>query len=238
MRRLEFSEEVSRNDANTSFFISTIPGSHARFRFTDPPLFKVRQGTVEEWTIRNTAREDHTFHIHQVHFKVLKINDQSVDDPAVRDTVTLPYWKGTGPYPSVTIRLDFRDPTILGVFPFHCHILAHEDSGMMAKLEVLPPGLPIHVSFDISPKLPVAGSNITFTAHLSGLKKDAPPAGFVEFYIDGAGHPMFTIENGTATYTTTFRKPGTHKVYVKYNGDDVYSPSVTQEADLTVEPKQ
>ncbi|ABF40498.1 multicopper oxidase, type 2 [Candidatus Koribacter versatilis Ellin345] len=238
LRKLVFSEELSKDDANTSFFISTDPGMHARFRFTDEPKFKVRQGTVEEWHIRNTAREDHTFHIHQVHFKVIKINDEPVSDPAVRDTVTLPYWKGTGPFPSVTLRMDFRDPTIIGIFPFHCHILAHEDSGMMAKLEVLPPAVPTRITFDINPKEPVAGTPVTFTAQLAGLKKDAAPASFVEFVIDGGGHPVFTIEDGVATYTTTFRKPGEHKLSVRYNGDDVYSDSSSDAVQLAVQSKQ
>jgi len=236
IRKLEFSEEMGKDDANTSFFISTVPGMHARFRFDDPPKFKVHQGTVEEWTIQNTAREDHTFHIHQVHFKVLKVNGQAVNDPSVRDTVTLPYWKGTGPYPSVTVRMDFRDPTIVGIFPFHCHILAHEDSGMMAKLEVLPPALPTQITFDITPKDPAVGTPVTFTARLSGFKKDAALGGYVDFVVDGGGHPAFGIENGIASYTTTFRTAGTHKLSVKYKGDDVYAPSVSPEIQLVVRP--
>jgi FtsP/CotA-like multicopper oxidase with cupredoxin domain len=38
----------------------------------------------------------------------------------------------------VKLRLDFRDPGIVGVFPFHCHILDHEDAGMMATVQVNP----------------------------------------------------------------------------------------------------
>jgi FtsP/CotA-like multicopper oxidase with cupredoxin domain len=42
------------------------------------------------------------------------------------------------PYPNFTARFDFRDPNIVGAFVFHCHILAHEDQGMMAVIRVLP----------------------------------------------------------------------------------------------------
>ena len=42
------------------------------------------------------------------------------------------------PYPSFTARFDFRDPIVAGDFVFHCHILAHEDGGMMAVMRVLP----------------------------------------------------------------------------------------------------
>jgi FtsP/CotA-like multicopper oxidase with cupredoxin domain len=52
------------------------------------------------------------------------------------DTVTIPPWTGTGPYPNVTMRMDFRDPNIAGRFVYHCHILDHEDGGMMATIVV------------------------------------------------------------------------------------------------------
>ena len=42
------------------------------------------------------------------------------------------------PYPNFTARFDFRDPNVVGAFVFHCHILAHEDQGMMAVIRVLP----------------------------------------------------------------------------------------------------
>jgi len=53
------------------------------------------------------------------------------------DTVQVPYYSGTGPYPSVTVLMDFRG-NITGDFVYHCHILGHEDSGMMAIIRVLP----------------------------------------------------------------------------------------------------
>ena len=53
------------------------------------------------------------------------------------DTVDVPFWSGSGPYPSVTLRLDFRGRDI-GDFVYHCHILEHEDHGMMAIIRVLP----------------------------------------------------------------------------------------------------
>jgi FtsP/CotA-like multicopper oxidase with cupredoxin domain len=237
-RRLVFAEEADKkNDANTIFFIATDPGVHAPFHFSDLPKFKVRQGTVEEWRIENVAKEDHTFHIHQLHFQVVKINDLSVVDPAIRDTVTLPYWTGKGPHPSVTLLMDFRDPNTIGVFPFHCHILAHEDSGMMAKLEVLPPAIVPQLTLTISPRPAVAGAPVTFTAQLKGLKPSDKPTGFMSFQIDAGGHPIFAIENGVATYTTTFREGGKHTVIAKYSGDDVYGPVASISIDLEVQPK-
>jgi hypothetical protein len=43
-------------------------------------------------------------------------------------------------YPSVRIRMDFRDPNTVGTFPFHCHLLEHEDGGMMGVIRVEPAG--------------------------------------------------------------------------------------------------
>ena len=61
-----------------------------------------------------------------------------LDDRALRDTVDLPSWDGTpNHYPSVRLRLDFRSPDIIGTFLFHCHILEHEDGGMMGTIEVV-----------------------------------------------------------------------------------------------------
>ena len=39
-------------------------------------------------------------------------------------------------YPSVRLRMDFRDPNIVGTFVYHCHILEHEDGGMMGTIRV------------------------------------------------------------------------------------------------------
>ncbi len=104
----------------------------------NPPNIVVHSGTVEDWVVQNTALEDHIFHIHQIHFQVLEVNGQPVNDPAIRDTVDLPFWSGSGPYPSVKLRMDFRDPNIVGTFVYHCHILQHEDAGMMGAIQVLP----------------------------------------------------------------------------------------------------
>jgi FtsP/CotA-like multicopper oxidase with cupredoxin domain len=77
--------------------------------------------------------------MHQLHFLVLEQNGQPTNDPVIHDTVKVPYWDGvSATYPSIKIRLDFRDPETVGTFLYHCHILDHEDGGMMAKIKVLP----------------------------------------------------------------------------------------------------
>jgi len=51
------------------------------------------------------------------------------------DTYQVGYWKGSGPFPSIKVRMDFRG-AVEGEFVYHCHILDHEDLGMMANILV------------------------------------------------------------------------------------------------------
>jgi hypothetical protein len=112
-----------------------------------PPAIVATQGTVEEWIIQNRTPENHAFHIHQIHFLVESQDNFGVNGsqqaPAVTgqylDTVQVPFWdqNPNHPYPTVRLRLDFRGPDV-GDFVFHCHILSHEDAGMMAIIRVQP----------------------------------------------------------------------------------------------------
>jgi len=136
-RFLYFSEQVA-GDGSTKFFI-TVKGQVPRLYDPDePPAIVTRQGRVEDWTIENHSQEVHAFHLHQLHFVVIEENGQPTHDPALRDTVVMPYWDGKSGYPHITVRVDFRDPETVGTFLYHCHILDHEDGGMMAKIRVLP----------------------------------------------------------------------------------------------------
>ena len=90
-------------------------------------------GTVEEWTLRNTSGEDHPFHIHINDFQVMSVNGKPYKANGTQDVVIIP--KNGG---EVVIRQRFEDFT--GWFVFHCHILGHEDAGMMKSVEVLKKG--------------------------------------------------------------------------------------------------
>ena len=139
-RKLYFSEvlsDPSNPNSPTNFYITVDGQTPVLFDPSNPPAIVTRQGAVEDWTIENRSLENHEFHIHQIHFLVLEENGRSVDKGQYLDTVQVPYWSGTGPYPSVKLRLDFRGP-VVGDFVYHCHILGHEDSGMMAIIRVLP----------------------------------------------------------------------------------------------------
>ena len=144
-RRLYFSQRSSnpQDPDNFVLYFITVEGqTPAPYKMGAPPNIVVHQGDLEEWTIENRSDEDHIFHIHQIHFNVLETNGQPVDDPASRDTIDIPYWKGHGAYPSVKLRMDFSAPNTVGTFLYHCHILKHEDMGMMGSIQVLPS--PLH----------------------------------------------------------------------------------------------
>jgi FtsP/CotA-like multicopper oxidase with cupredoxin domain len=141
VRKLYFSERL--RDANnpnsaTDFFL-TVDGEEPRA--FDPaaaqPNIVVTHGDVEDWIIENRSSELHAFHIHQLHFILVGFNGMPVNEPFLRDTVNVPYYNGRAlQYPSVRLRMDFRDPNAVGTLLYHCHLLEHEDGGMMGTVRV------------------------------------------------------------------------------------------------------
>jgi len=143
-RTLYFSEKFedpAHPKRNASYFLTVDDATPKVFDMNfKVPDVTATQGTVEDWIIENRAQESHAFHIHQLHFQLLERDGKPVAESALRDTVELPYWDGKAPtYPSVKLRMDFRDPNIIGTFLYHCHILEHEDGGMMGSIKVLAP---------------------------------------------------------------------------------------------------
>lgn len=100
-----------------------------------------KPGTVEEWTLINEDIFQHPFHIHVNPFQVIEVNGVPVDDPTWNvdptiwwDVFRLPSRKSPdAPAPSVKVRMYFR-PDAPGLTVFHCHILPHEDNGMMGTV--------------------------------------------------------------------------------------------------------
>ncbi len=107
------------------------------------PDIVVKRGSVEEWYLVNTTMESHAFHIHQMAF----VQSRSVPGtPLMADTVFVPVGSllpnaRDANYPLVKPRvtkiiLDFRHVP-RGTFVFHCHMLFHEDHGMMGIIRVV-----------------------------------------------------------------------------------------------------
>jgi FtsP/CotA-like multicopper oxidase with cupredoxin domain len=143
VRKLYFSEKLSdpqNPNSATDFYITADGQTPTPF---DPqstvPDIVAQQGTVEDWIIENRSTELHAFHIHQIHFLLLDWSGTPVEEPFLRDTVNVPYFNGRMlQYPSVRLRMDFRDPNSVGTFVYHCHLLEHEDGGMMGVIRVEP----------------------------------------------------------------------------------------------------
>jgi FtsP/CotA-like multicopper oxidase with cupredoxin domain len=144
VRHLYFSEKLADpNDPTSAIeFYLTVDGQTPKMfdMNSDIPTIVAEQGTVEDWVIENRSTELHAFHIHQLHFLLLQYMGQDVHENVLRDTVNVPYLNGrTLSYPSMRVRMDFRDPNTIGMFPYHCHLLEHEDKGMMGTIRVVPP---------------------------------------------------------------------------------------------------
>ena len=112
-----------------------IMGSPSRFQI-DGQMFDadrvdqtVPLNALEEWVIHNTSGDWHPFHIHVNDFQVVAINGEPYTAHGYDDTFLVP------PYGSFTMRTRFLDFT--GKFVYHCHILNHEDHGMMGVVEVV-----------------------------------------------------------------------------------------------------
>lgn len=89
---------------------------------------QVRLDAVEDWEITNTGSMAHPFHVHTNKFQIVSQNGQSVPYAAWKDVVSV------SPGESVRIRMAFRD--YRGKTVYHCHVLDHEDRGMMGILEI------------------------------------------------------------------------------------------------------
>ena len=114
---------VTFTEDKKSFYING-----KKFTPDDAPMVRAKVGSFQHWRVVNATGELHPLHIHQVHFLAYAENGQSIAEPVWLDTVNVP----TGG--SVDVIMDFTDPVIRGMSVFHCHLLNHEDKGMMAKI--------------------------------------------------------------------------------------------------------
>jgi FtsP/CotA-like multicopper oxidase with cupredoxin domain len=90
--------------------------------------FHGRLGTTEIWEIENLVGMDHPFHLHGFHFQVLDRNGVTEPSRRWKDTINVPGHE--------TVRFIVRFDGYAGKWMFHCHILDHEDQGMMGVLEL------------------------------------------------------------------------------------------------------
>jgi FtsP/CotA-like multicopper oxidase with cupredoxin domain len=86
----------------------------------------VRVSTVEEWTINNTSPMDHPLHLHVWPMQIIEQDGEPVVGPTWQDVVNVPARS------DVKVRVAFD--TFGGRTVYHCHILDHEDNGMMGTI--------------------------------------------------------------------------------------------------------
>jgi FtsP/CotA-like multicopper oxidase with cupredoxin domain len=96
--------------------------------------FNCEVGTCEEWRLENATPDGHPFHIHTNSFQLIAINDQPVDPVQIWDTHIIPPQIGAK-RGSITMRIRFVEWK--GKDVFHCHILPHEDTGMMVNFTLV-----------------------------------------------------------------------------------------------------
>ncbi|MFG2966329.1 multicopper oxidase family protein [Streptomyces sp. NPDC048288] len=112
----------TENKAGTKFYVN---GKRFDLHRVD---FRSRLGTVEEWNLRNDTDEVHSFHLHTDDFQVMSINGRPQRNYGFQDTVDIPQ-RGR-----MVIRVRFAD--FAGRTVLHCHVLNHEDLGMMSVLQI------------------------------------------------------------------------------------------------------
>lgn len=124
---------------------NTGPGGTTAFKingytFGNGPIVSLQAGQVEEWTLTNVSGNDHVFHIHQLDFAVIEVDGIPIDTSgqgtypyiSLRDTINIPA-KNPVTGKSV-VKIKFRVTPFEGKYVFHCHILPHEDGGMMMSV--------------------------------------------------------------------------------------------------------
>jgi len=134
----------------TQFFITQVSAGQQPTLFdnNNPPAVVTTQGSVEKWIVQNIAQENHEFHMHQIHFNVISQDNFEINGSTQAeaingqflDMIEVPFWDNVknpnqSSAPQVELTMDFRGMDI-GDFVYHCHILSHEDLGMMAIIRV------------------------------------------------------------------------------------------------------
>ncbi len=110
----------------------TINGKHMDMERIDETI---KLGTTEIWEISNSSRGMmqmmHSMHLHDVQFQILDRNGQKPppNERGRKDTVLIP--------PNETVRIIARFEDYAGIYMYHCHLLEHEDAGMMGQFEVV-----------------------------------------------------------------------------------------------------
>jgi suppressor of ftsI len=98
---------------------------------------RVEVGSLEQWVVSNTMDAPHSFHVHDVQFQIASVAGAAPPPELAgwKDTIYLP------PKTEFRLLMRFTDDTDRNVpYMYHCHLLTHEDDGMMGQFVVVKPG--------------------------------------------------------------------------------------------------
>ena len=167
----------------------------------DPSRIDARPvlGTTEKWVFTNPTEVTHMVHIHDVDQQCLtRDGGPCYPYETMKETWYL------GPGETLELKLKFTDH--LGKYMFHCHILEHEDDGMMTQFEVVAPeatptptptATPVTISGTISYcSNPVPGPVPSVTLNLTG-------GATTSTLTDGSGNYLFSSLASGGSYTVT-----------------------------------
>lgn len=138
LRTIDFEEDPNPSTGSTqpqNFYIcgETFDAGQAVTAVTIPDG---QTSVTEQWTILNHTEELHVFHIHQATFQVQSMTPPlptsiPYNDGGSQETITVPAQVDANTPGQVVALVTFNIP---GTFVYHCHILGHEDGGMMATI--------------------------------------------------------------------------------------------------------
>jgi suppressor of ftsI len=140
LRFLRSAEEVGEHTFTFDFVGNDAGINDTIYQPTNLPV-AIPWGQVQEWTLVNTTTSLHTFHIHQTDFTIMSVNGEPRDERLLRDNVPLGVHRDSAGKlvgDTVVVRFTF-EPIAAGPFVFHCHVLQHEDEGMMHNVCVYDP---------------------------------------------------------------------------------------------------
>ncbi|MEN9522888.1 MAG: hypothetical protein RL065_1265 [Bacteroidota bacterium] len=132
--------------------------------------FTTTQNTIEKWTITNQSMMPHPFHIHGNHFFVLSVNGATppANMQGRKDVVVIPPMGGN--IQLITNYEDFNDVTI--PYMYHCHILSHEDNGMMGQFIVNPISTGVNIVTENNIQLANIANPVTDSWLISGTSAE------------------------------------------------------------------
>jgi bilirubin oxidase len=180
---------VSEKEASAKRTISVTDG-RPHFAFDGKPFdmhttnMVVKLGATEVWTVKNNNIFGHSFHLHDVQFRILSRTDREVAayEKGWKDTFYLP--RGA----SVTFVAKFDDyASDTDPFMFHCHMSNHEDGGMMGQFIVSKDPAAVKrdakglINFRAQTKHPLPAAEVAATA----AQAARPAAAFAQASTDG-----------------------------------------------------